>query len=107
MPRLISTRQAGVYYREPIICPGDQYTSGDDPLPNFTFRAAPSSLSRACGRRQQVFGALEGCAPLVTWVAGFSYVEEVACHAPTRQGSSKRLSRWVMKLMRARPVRSA
>ena len=102
MLRLISTRR----YQEPIICAGYQYTAGDDPLPSFTFRAAPSSLSRACGRRQQAFRVLEGCAPRVIWVDGPSYVEEVASHASTRQRSLKALSRWVMRALN-HPVRSA
>ncbi|KAN0124444.1 Protein kinase-like domain containing protein [Russula decolorans] len=104
----ISTRQVWV---QPIICSGDEYTAGYDPLPSFTFRAASSSLSRVCGRRQQVFGVLEGCAPLVTWVDGSNYVEEVVSQAPPRQRSLKTVSRWVMKswVMRAlsHPVRSA
>lgn len=98
VPRLISTREVGVHYQEPIICAGEQYTAGNDPLPIFTFRAAPSSLSRACVRRQQFFGVLKGCAPIVT-------LEEVACHVPTRQKSLKELSRWVMRAFN-RPVRS-
>ena len=106
VPRLIPTRQLGVRYREPIICAGDQYTAGEDPLPSFTFRAAPSSLPRACRRRQQVFGALEGCAPFVRWVDGSRYVEEVACHTPSRQRGLKALSRWVTRIL-DRPVRSA
>lgn len=106
VPRLISAHQAGMHYREPIICAGDQYTVDDDPLPSFAFHAAPSSLSRACGRRQQVFGVLGGCAPLVSWVDGSSYVEEVTYHAPTRQRRLKGLSSWVMKAWKY-PVRSA
>ena len=93
MPRLFSSRRLGVHYPEPIVYAGDPYTAGDDPLPDFTFRAAPTSLSRACERRQQIFGVLEGCAPVVTLV-------------DRPYARRKGLSRWVMSALK-RPVRSA
>ena len=103
MPRLVSTRLLGVRYQEPIVLAGDQYTVGDDPLPSFSFRAEPSSLSRACGRRQEVFGVLEGYAPFVSWVDG-----SLCGGKPTssQQKSMRALSRWVKRALH-RPVRSA
>jgi serine/threonine protein kinase len=111
VPRLMSTRFAGVHFQEPIMYSGDRYTASDDPLPNFAFRVAPSSLSSASTRRQQVFNALDGCAPLVSWVDGSSWVgpcecEESSRHISERQGNLKTFSRWVKRAL-IRPVRSA
>ena len=103
VPRLVSTRLLGVRYQEPIVLAGDRYTASDDPLPNFSFRAAPSSLSRACGRRQEVFGVLEGYAPFVSWVDGSLYGGK---STSTQRKSIRILSRWVMRAFN-RPVRSA
>jgi hypothetical protein len=100
VPHLVSTRLVGVHYEEPIVCAGERYIDYGDPLPTFTFRAAPCSLSRACERRQQDFSVLEGSAPLVSWVEGSGHMEEMA---PTRQKSLKSLSRWVMRTLN-RPV---
>jgi len=105
VPRLVSTRAVGVHFREPIVYAGEQYTADDDPLPTFASRVETNSLSRACVHRQQVFGVLDGCAPLVSWIDGSSYVGVVVCHTPERQGSLKTLSRWVKKALN-RPVRS-
>jgi hypothetical protein len=110
VPRLISTRLVGVHFQEPVMCSGDRYTAGDDPLPNFAFRTAPSSLSSASTRRQQVFNALDGCAPLVSWVDGSSWAgpcecEESVRRTSERQGNLKTFSRWVKRAL-IRPVRS-
>ncbi|KAH9989411.1 kinase-like domain-containing protein [Russula compacta] len=105
MPRLISTSQVGVRFQEPTVYAGERYSVGEDPLPTFPFRAEPSSLSRACDRRQKVFGVLNGCAPLVSWVDGYNYVEDVACRGLRGQKSSKTLSRWVKRALN-RPVRT-
>ena len=106
MPLLVSTRQVGVHFREPDVYAGEQYAAGDDPLPTFAYRAEHDSLSRACARRQQVFGVLDGCAPLVSWIDGLSCVGSVTCRTSERQGSLKALSRWVKKAF-VRPIRSA
>jgi hypothetical protein len=106
VPRLVSTRRVGVHFREPVILAGEEYAARDDPLPAFAYRAEPSSLSRACERRQQVFAVLDGCAPLVLWIDGSSWVETSACRAPERQRSLKTLSRWVKRAL-VRPVRAA
>ena len=87
VPRLISTHQVGLYHIEPTIFTGDKYTAGDDPFPRFSYRVVSSSLSPACGRRQQVFSIFEGCAPLMSLDAGSSCVEEVECHSLTRRHS--------------------
>ena len=106
MPRLVSTRQLGVHFRVPEVLSGEQYASCDDPLPTFAYRAEPNSLSLACARRQQVFGVLDGCAPLVSWIDGSSYVGSTARHTPERQRSLKTLSKWVKGVF-IRPMRFA
>ncbi|KAI0276922.1 kinase-like domain-containing protein [Russula aff. rugulosa BPL654] len=70
VPRLVSTREAGIGFRKPHIFVGDPYTAGNDPLPSFTFRVASSSLSRSCERRQEVLSKLEGHAALIMWFEG-------------------------------------
>ncbi|KAI9452989.1 kinase-like domain-containing protein [Russula earlei] len=77
IPRLISTRQVGVHFQQPVVYAGEQYAPSDDPLPSFAFRVEPSSLSFACARRQLAFALLDGCAPLVSWVDGPSREAEV------------------------------
>jgi hypothetical protein len=109
VPCLISTRLVGVHFEEAAVCSGERYILANDPLPGFAFRVAPSSLSSASTRRQQVFDTLDGCAPLVSWVDGFSYggiCEANARRASERQGSLKMFSRWVKRALN-RPVRSA
>lgn len=106
MPRLVSTRVVGVHFEEPVMYPGERYTAADDPLPNFAFRVAPDSLSSASSRRQQVLDALDGCAPLVSWVEGFSGArpcQESVRRTCERQVNSKAFSRWVKKILN-RPV---
>ncbi|KAI0302995.1 kinase-like domain-containing protein [Russula brevipes] len=104
VPRLISTRLIGVHFQEPIVIPGERYSAGDDPLPSFAFRVEFTSLSRACGRRQQVFGVLDGCAPLISWVDGSSCAREVVCRASGRQRRLKTLSRWIKGLRVLNPL---
>jgi hypothetical protein len=106
VPRLLSSRRLCVHYIEVDIYPGEQYTSGNDPLPAFTFRADSNSVSRACIRRQQVFGVLDGSAPVVSWVDGSTCVGEFIRRTPERQRSLKTLSRWVKRALKC-PVRSA
>jgi hypothetical protein len=105
VPRLLSSRKLCVHYREADVYLGKQYTSDNDPLPAFTFRADSDSVSRACIRRQQVFGVLDGCAPVVFWVDGSAYVGDVIHRTPERQISLKTLSRWVKRVLN-RPLRS-
>ncbi|KAH9065128.1 kinase-like domain-containing protein [Lactarius deliciosus] len=109
VPRLISTRVAGVHFEEPDVYVGELYDSVDDPLPGFTFRTPASSVSAASKRRQQIFGTLAGCAPLVSWVDGSSCA--VACgetvsRVSERQGGLKSISRWARKALN-RPGRLA
>lgn len=106
VPRLISTRQVGIHFQEPTVYAGERYSVGEDPLPTFVFRVEPNSLSSACERRQRVFGKLDGCAPLVSWVDGYSCVEDVACRVLGCQKRSKTLSRWLKRALN-RPIRSA
>ncbi|KAI0301915.1 hypothetical protein B0F90DRAFT_1716350 [Multifurca ochricompacta] len=109
VPHLISTRLAGVHFQEPVLCAGERYSIVNDPLPGFTFRVAPSSVSSASKRRQEIFGVLDGCAPLISWVEGSSRAstrEPIAYRASERQGSLKIFSRWVRRALN-RPVRSA
>ena len=106
VPRLVSTRQVGVHFRVPEVFYGEQYATCDDPLPTFSYRAETHSLSRACARRQQVFGVLDGCAPLVSWIDEGTCVGSTACHTPVRQRSLKTLSKWVKRAF-IRPMRSA
>jgi len=103
VPLLVSTRQIGVHFERPVVYAGEQYATSEDPLPNFVFRVEPSLLSPACERRQQVFGVLDGCAPLISWVDGYRS-EEAMAHAPKRQNSLRSLSKWVKKALN-RPVR--
>jgi hypothetical protein len=88
----------------PEVFSGEQFATGDDPLPTFAYRAEANSLPRACARRQQVFGVLNGCAPLISWIDGSSYVESIV--TLERQRSLKKLSKWVKRAW-IRPVRSA
>jgi hypothetical protein len=108
VPRLVSTLVIGVHFEEPVMYSGERYTTADDPLPNFAFRVAPDSLSSASSRRQQVLDALDGCAPLVSWVEGFSCARpcgEGVRRTCERQVNSKIFSRWVKKVL-SRPVLS-
>lgn len=104
MPLLVSTRYAGVHYEQPVVYVGEPYTTGEDPLPSFVFQAEPSLLSPACERRQQVFGVLDGCAPLISWVHGRCEGAN-AHHGPKRQSSLKSLSKWVKRALN-RPMRA-
>ncbi|KAI9448418.1 kinase-like domain-containing protein [Lactarius indigo] len=106
VPHLISTRVAGVHFEEPVVYVGELYDAVDDPLPDFTFRISTSSISAASKRRQQIFGALGGCAPLISWVDGSSCAAsrgEIASRVSERQGGLKSLSRWARKALN-RPV---
>ena len=108
VPHLISTRVAGVRFEEPVVYSGELYNAVDDPLPDFTFRVATSSVSTASKHRQQIFGVLGGCAPLISWVDGSSYAGrrgEVTSGVSERQGALKSLSQWARKAL-YRPVRS-
>ena len=109
VPHLVSTRVAGVHFEEPDVYVGELYDTVDDPLPSFTFRVASSSVSAASKHRQQIFGLLDGCAPLVSWVDGSSCTEargEIASRVSERQGGLKSFSRWARKALN-RPRRSA
>ncbi|KAI0250576.1 kinase-like domain-containing protein [Lactifluus subvellereus] len=109
VPCLTSTRRISVHYEEAVVYSGERYISANDPLPAFAFRVAPSSLSSASTRRQQVFDTLNGCAPHVSWVHGSSCTgpcKETVRRASERQGSLKTFSRWVKRALN-RPVRSA
>lgn len=102
VPRLVSTRVAGVHYEEPVVYVGEPYDIVDDPFPGFTFRIATDSVSAASKHRQQVFGVLGGCAPLVSWDVGLSCAGargETASHASDRHGSLKSFSRWARKAL--------
>lgn len=81
---------------------GELYDAVDDPLPGFTFRVAVSAASK---HRQRIFGTLGGCAPLISWVDGSSYVE-IPSRISERQGSLKSFSRWARKALN-RPMRSS
>ena len=61
-------------------------------------------MSPACVRRQQMFGVVGGCAPLVSWVNGTACVGGIAHSTPERQRSLKTLCRRVKKALN-RPVR--
>jgi len=105
VPLLVSTRQVGVHFEQPVVYAGEQYITGEDPLPDFVFQAEPSLLSPACERRQQVFGVLDGSAPLISWADGHRCEGGLAHHVHKRQSSLKLLSKWVKKALN-RPRRA-
>jgi len=99
VPHLVSTRAAGVHFEEPVVYAGELYDSVEDPLPGFTFRTATTSVSAASKHRQQIFGTLGGCAPLISWIDGSSYGVIAARISARQEGGLKSISRWARKAL--------